>query len=294
MACPDHRPHPRRPACDDPRQRQGRSSSLRYGRSTMTLTRVIVTGLQRGAGPILPIPTTRLTGGPSTDKGAADPAGEAAQIAMDHHLPLTLVCRVLGAPRSSISARRVRSSAVARPGPTGSISDSDLLSLIGQVLLACPFAGEGYRKVRARLRREHTVHVSGKRILRLLRQEGLLAPQRVRGRRTPRPHDGTIIPEAPNQRWGTDATMAWTRTDGWVWMGVDLCLHRPLHGRGLGPCGQGRRPVRRLAAGRRRRHRALGPPGRRRGPRAGAAPRLGAPIPLGALHRLPGLAGHQR
>jgi putative transposase len=76
----------------------------------------------------------------------------------------------------------------------------------------------GYRKVRARLRREHGVQVSGKRVLRLLRREGLLAPQRVRGRRKPRPHDGTIIPEAPNQRWGTDATMAWTRSDGWVWV----------------------------------------------------------------------------
>jgi putative transposase len=55
-------------------------------------------------------------------------------------------------------------------------------------------------------------------VLRLLRREGLLAPQRVRGRRRPRPHDGTIIPDAPNQRWGTDATMAWTRSDGWVWV----------------------------------------------------------------------------
>jgi len=59
--------------------------------------------------------------------------------------------------------------------------------------------------------------VSGKRVLRLLRREGLLAPQRVRGRRRPRPHDGTIIPDRPNLRWGTDATMAWTRVDGWVW-----------------------------------------------------------------------------
>jgi transposase InsO family protein len=90
--------------------------------------------------------------------------------------------------------------------------------LIRQVLAASPFAGEGYRKVRARLRREHGVRVSGKRVLRLLRREGLLAPQRVRGRRKPRPHDGTIIPAAPNVRWGTDATMAWTRVDGWVWV----------------------------------------------------------------------------
>jgi len=105
-----------------------------------------------------------------------------------------------------------------RPGPATSISNDQLVRLIRQVLAASPFAGEGYRKVRARLRREHGVRVSGKRVLRLLRQEGLLAPQRVRGRRKPRPHDGTIIPAAPNVRWGTDATMAWTRVDGWVWV----------------------------------------------------------------------------
>jgi putative transposase len=60
--------------------------------------------------------------------------------------------------------------------------------------------------------------VSGKRVLRRLRREGLLAPQRVRGRRTPRPHDGTIIPDGPDLRWATDATMAWTRVHGWGWV----------------------------------------------------------------------------
>ena len=121
------------------------------------------------------------------------------------------------------------------PGRPASISDPDLVGLIHQVLAASPFAGEGYGKVRARLRREHQVQVSGKRVLRLLRREGLLAPQRVRGRRRPRPHDGTIIPEAPNQRWGRDATMAWTEPT----VGVGVRLHRPRHRRGLGPCGQG-------------------------------------------------------
>jgi transposase InsO family protein len=116
---------------------------------------------------------------------------------MEHQLPVAVVCRVLGAPRSSIYARRAQVDARDRPGPATSISDPDLLRLIRQVLVASPFAGEGYRKVRARLRREHGVRVSGKRVLRLLRREGLLAPQRVRGRRKPRPHDGTIIPEAP-------------------------------------------------------------------------------------------------
>jgi hypothetical protein len=93
--------------------------------------------------------------------------------------PVAMVCRVLGAPRSTVYARR-QSKAPARPGPATSISDYDLLELIRQVLVASPFAGEGYRKIRARLHREHGVRVSGKRVLRLLRQEGLLAPQRVR------------------------------------------------------------------------------------------------------------------
>jgi putative transposase len=151
-------------------------------------------------------------------KGAVDPAGEAAQIAMACQLPVAVVCRVLGAPRSSVYARRAQAGAGGRPGPATSISDPDLLRLLRRVLASSPFAGEGYRKVRARLRRDHGVRVSGKRVLRRLRREGLLAPQRVRGRRKPRPHDGTIIPDLPNRRWGTDATMAWTRSDGWVWV----------------------------------------------------------------------------
>ena len=80
------------------------------------------------------------------------------------------------------------------------------------------FAGEGHRKVRAHLRREHQLHVGKNRVLRLMRNAGLLAPQRVARRRRPRVHDGRIITDAPNVRWGTDATMAWTRNDGWVWV----------------------------------------------------------------------------
>jgi putative transposase len=138
---------------------------------------------------------------------------------MEYKFPLAVVCRVLRAPRSTIYARRVGAAELpGRPGPATSISDVELVRLIRRVLADSPFAGEGYRKVRARLRRQYGVQVSGKRVLRLLRREGLLAPQRVRGRRRPRPHDGTIIPDRPNVRWGTDATMAWTRADGWVWV----------------------------------------------------------------------------
>ena len=90
-----------------------------------------------------------------------------------------------------------------------------------------PFAGKGHRKVTARLRREHHVAVGRKRVLRLMRRAGLLAPQRGKRRRRSRPHDVTIIPTGPDLLWGTDATMAYTKRDGWVWA---FCLvdHFPV------------------------------------------------------------------
>jgi transposase InsO family protein len=105
-----------------------------------------------------------------------------------------------------------------RPGPKTQISDAELTERIRAVITASSFSGEGHRKVRAHLRRDHQLHVGKNRVLRLMRKAGLLAPQRVAKRRRPRVHDGKIITDAPNLRWGTDATMAWTRSDGWVWV----------------------------------------------------------------------------
>ena len=145
--------------------------------------------------------------------------------------PLARVCRVLEAPRSTANHRRRQVALAAqgaavpgRPGPAGAISDQALVVLIRQVIADSPFCGEGYRKVRARLRREHDIHVSGKRVLRLMRAHGLLAPQRAHRRRSKRLHEGSIVPDAPNLRWGTDGTMAWTVEDGWVWV-FDLVDH---------------------------------------------------------------------
>jgi hypothetical protein len=62
---------------------------------------------------------------------------------MEHQWPVAVVCRVLGAPRSTVYARR-QPKLPARPGPATSIGDHDLLQLIRRVLRASPFAGEGY------------------------------------------------------------------------------------------------------------------------------------------------------
>ncbi|MGH2547734.1 MAG: IS3 family transposase, partial [Actinomycetota bacterium] len=132
---------------------------------------------------------------------------------------IAVVCRVLEAPRSTIYARR--DGEVDRPrakrGPKTKLSDAELTEKIREVIRPSPFSGEGHRKVTARLRREHDIHVGRQRVLRLMREAGLLAPQRARGRRKPRSQDGTMVPEAPNLLWGTDATMTFTRDDGWVW-----------------------------------------------------------------------------
>ena len=131
---------------------------------------------------------------------------------------LARVCRILGAPRSTIYARgTVRDASTLKRGPATELTDEQLLDLIRHVIRSTPFSGEGHRKVTAYLRRDYDCRVGRKRVLRLMRLAGLLAPQRARGRGRPRVHDGSIIPPGPNLLWGTDATMAYTQRDGWVW-----------------------------------------------------------------------------
>jgi len=87
--------------------------------------------------------------------------------------------------------------------------DAGLVEAIRAVLAASPFHGEGHRKVWARLRMQG-VRTSRRRVLRLMREHGLLAPSRVGAPRGPRNHDGTIIPDALDTMWGTDMTTTWT------------------------------------------------------------------------------------
>jgi hypothetical protein len=67
---------------------------------------------------------------------------------------------------------------VRKPGPRTPHSDPKIVAAIRAILAACPFHGEGYRKVRARLA-HRGLHLGGKRVLRLMRAHGLLAPRRL-------------------------------------------------------------------------------------------------------------------
>lgn len=134
---------------------------------------------------------------------------------MSEQLPaaLSVVCRVAGVSRSAAcEARRRRGISEAprrRPGPLGAMSDRDLLAEIRDVLATSPFVGEGHRKVWARLRRRG-VRTSRKRVLRLTRGAGLLAPTPKVRKRAQRLHDGTITVSVPDTLWATDATEGWS------------------------------------------------------------------------------------
>jgi transposase InsO family protein len=96
-----------------------------------------------------------------------------------------------------------------RPGPVGPMPDDDLVAAIRDLLAESPFHGEGYRKIWARLRFAG-IRTSKRRVLRLMREHGLLAPGRVGRPHGPRAHDGTIRTERVDEMWGTDLTSTLT------------------------------------------------------------------------------------
>jgi putative transposase len=121
------------------------------------------------------------------------------------------VTRVWGTSRATLYRHRRGDVAGSgrRPGPLGPMPDAALVEAIRELLADSPFHGEGYRKIWARLRFAG-IRTSKRRVLRLMRVSGLLAPGRVRRPHGPRAHDGTIRTERVDLMWGTDLTSAMT------------------------------------------------------------------------------------
>ena len=148
--------------------------------------------------------------------------------------------------RASVYRHRHPQPARQRPGPAGPLPDAALLEQIRGVLSGSPFHGEGHRKVWTRLR------IGGartllRRVLRLMRENGLLAPSRVGQPRGPRNHDGTIIPDAVNTMWGTDMTTTWT-AEGQVAVCIAVDHHNAecvgIHAARRGPRFEALEPLR--------------------------------------------------
>ncbi len=133
------------------------------------------------------------------------------------------VCRTWERSRSALYARRTaeqkrqEGEEAARRGPKPKVSDERLVEAIQADLKRSPFQGEGHRKVHARLRILDGIRVARKRVLRVMREHGLLSPYRGRQGEA-KVHDGKIVTLAPNVMWGTDGVRVFTVDDGWVWI----------------------------------------------------------------------------
>ena len=138
---------------------------------------------------------------------------------------LQRVTRIWGVSRATVYRHRHPSEAIERrrPGPLGAMADEELVRAIRQLLQDSPFHGEGYRKLWARLRFAG-IRTSRRRVLRLMREHGLLAHQRAGRPRGSRAHDGTITTERVDAMWGTDLTSVITgEGQAAVFITVDHC-----------------------------------------------------------------------
>jgi hypothetical protein len=193
---------------------------------------------------------------------------------MKHHLPVSLVCGVLGAPRSTIYARRRASGQPSRPGPTSPIGatrgwcgwsgkSSGTRRLLGRATARC-----GPVCVASTACRSAANGCCGCFGARDCWLPNASVAGASRGRMTARSsRRRPTCGGAPTRPWPGPARR----------VGVGVCLRGSLHRRGLGARGRGGRPLRRPAAGLRRGDRPLGPAGRRHRPRRAAAPRPGDP-----------------
>ena len=125
---------------------------------------------------------------------------------------------VWGLPRSTHYAQRHRRTHPVesrKRGPRTAWTNEALTERIREQIAASPFSGEGHRKVWARLRVAR-IRSSKARVLRLMRQAQLLAPQRQAVPVVEKTHSGTITTDHPNWMWGIDATATVTLDDGQV------------------------------------------------------------------------------
>jgi putative transposase len=168
---------------------------------------------------------------------------------------LARVCRVWGMARSTVDwPRHEARGRGRRPGPLGPCTDEAWVGQTRTVWQASPFHGEGYRQVWARWR-DAGIRPAPRRVLRLMRTDGLLAPPRPHAPHGPKAHDETVTTAGIGTMGGTDMTTTVTQDDGPVAMviavehGSAACVgrHAATHGtrfEALEPIRQGvRTPV---------------------------------------------------
>ena len=138
------------------------------------------------------------------------------------------VCRAWRLARATVQRHKALADDApripAKRGPKTFLSDEQILAEIRAVLASTLFVGEGHRKVWARLRQERGVRTSMRRVLRIMREHGILACDRPTGVRGPDTHDRTITTETPDEMWAIDATGCLTdEGNAAVFVVIDHC-----------------------------------------------------------------------
>lgn len=124
------------------------------------------------------------------------------------------VCSVLGISRSAV----YRKQRPRKSKPRSEVPDEEVIPVLKE--LAGRYPTYGYRRLKVLVSRQLGRPVNGKRILRLMREEGLVTRKRTE-RARPRPHPRQVEVTGPNQVWQMDFTkvMAGER---WYWLLVVL------------------------------------------------------------------------
>jgi putative transposase len=149
---------------------------------------------------------------------------ERVSSATGRRYPFTMVCKAYRLARSSGYAaglKAVVEEPVLKRGPRPEIPDQVLLGEIRREIESCPFVGEGHRKVHHRLNKGGIVVGRG-RVLRLMRLNGLLVPQRNRRVHGNPAHTGTIVTSRSNEMWGADGTNFYTLKNGVCWLFIAI------------------------------------------------------------------------
>jgi putative transposase len=117
------------------------------------------------------------------------------------------VCRAWHMARATLQRHKSQTACEpAKRGSKGFMSDEALLGEIRAVLGSSIFVGEGHRTVWARTRQERGVRSSMRRVLRTMREHGILACDRPTGVRVPDTHDRTVTTKTPHEMWAIDVT----------------------------------------------------------------------------------------
>jgi len=123
------------------------------------------------------------------------------------------VLEVAGLRSAAWYGKERRSGKKKRPGPKPAYSDEAVLRAVEAYLEDPLFAGEGYIKLKKRIRTRYGVEVGKDRLLRILRENGLLAGERPEPNGSSRVHDGAITTDRPDKLWALDIK-EWRCADG--------------------------------------------------------------------------------